>query len=100
MKTMNMVAVTGNTYPVKDKLKELGAKWDKDNKQWLVPEDKKAEAEKLVSEASKAPQEKKPFVHHRCKQCGAAASRYNRIYRSGICGQCYQGDREEREMGY
>lgn len=42
------VLITGNTYPVKDALKALGGKWDPNSKGWLVPDDKAAEARKLV----------------------------------------------------
>jgi len=42
------VLITGNTYPVKDALKALGGKWDPNAKGWLVPDDKAAEARKLV----------------------------------------------------
>lgn len=30
------LAVTGDTYPHKDALKKMGAKWDGDNKRWMV----------------------------------------------------------------
>jgi len=33
-------------------------------------------------------------------KCGQAASRYVRIYRNGICSQCYRDDMEEAAMGY
>lgn len=40
--------VSGNTYPVKDALKRLGARWNGAEKVWMVPESKHAEAVKLV----------------------------------------------------
>jgi hypothetical protein len=50
MTTMNQtVLITGNTYPVKDALKSLGAKWDADAKGWRVPAAKADEARKLVN---------------------------------------------------
>jgi len=46
--------VTGNTYPVKDELKALGARWDAANKGWRVPAAKAAEAQALVAGAPKS----------------------------------------------
>jgi len=43
-----MKEIRGNTFPVRAKLAELGGKWDKAGKCWLVPDDKAAEAEALV----------------------------------------------------
>ena len=43
--------VTGNTYPVKDKLRELGGRWIASQKAWDVPEDKFAQAQELVASA-------------------------------------------------
>ena len=123
--TANLVPVTGNTYPVKDQIKALGGKWDKDGKCWLVPEEKAAQAQALVSTGA-APKAghvdgkcdkcgcaidpkytlclkcKPAFRHTHCKQCGARPGPrgWPRIYRNGICSDCYQSDREEREMGY
>ncbi len=46
-----MVAITGNTFPVKDKLKELGGRWDPKFKVWMVPKSKKMLAEFYVNNA-------------------------------------------------
>jgi hypothetical protein len=48
---MNTVLITGNTYPVKDKLKELGAKWDARNKGWKVPATRADEAKAIMAAA-------------------------------------------------
>ena len=54
--TAATVLVTGNTYPVKDSLKALGARWDAAAKGWRVPADKAEAARALVSgTAPKAP---------------------------------------------
>lgn len=45
------VAITGNTFPVKDQIKALGGKWDADSKAWMVPADKADQAKALVSGA-------------------------------------------------
>lgn len=89
-----MIAISGNTYPVKDQLRKLGGKWDPNQKAWLVPDDKADIAREIVAKAPAT--EKRPFKHYKCKVCGVAASRYSPIYASGECRDCY----EERKMGY
>ena len=93
---MATVAITGNTYPVKDQLKALGARWNPDQKAWMVEADKADQARKIVSGTPAGTSSPRPFVHHKCTVCGAKADRYNRIYRSGECRDCF----EERKMGY
>ena len=44
-----MIAITGNTYPVRAQLAALGGKWDKVGKCWMVPEDKAEEAKRIVN---------------------------------------------------
>lgn len=51
---MAAVAITGNTYPVKDKLSALGGRWDGELKAWMVPADKADAARKLVASAPKS----------------------------------------------
>lgn len=48
---MNTVAITGNTYPVKEQLKALGGRWNADRKAWMVPADKATLAQSLVISA-------------------------------------------------
>jgi hypothetical protein len=43
--------ITGNTYPVKGKLRALGGTWDKRAMGWHVPADKAEEARALVDAA-------------------------------------------------
>ena len=45
---MALVAINGNTYPIKDQLRALGGKWDAANKVWMVPQERASEAQKLV----------------------------------------------------
>lgn len=111
------VTISGNTYPVKDKLKAIGARWDKDGKTWIIDAAKLDAANAIVAaQPVAAPGTcskchgmcKAPYTlcwnckpaPSRCRECGAAATRYLRIYRNGICSSCYQDEREEREMGY
>ena len=48
-----MLPVLGNTYPVKEELKAMGARWDKDKKSWVIAESKHKEAQKLVKSYKK-----------------------------------------------
>lgn len=47
------VAISGNTYPVKDQLKALGARWNPDAKAWMIPADRAEEARRIVARAPK-----------------------------------------------
>lgn len=51
MTTQSTVAITGNTYPVKDQIKALGGRWNAASKAWLVPADKADAARQLVANA-------------------------------------------------
>lgn len=100
-----MVAISGNTYPVKDQLKALGAKWNPDQKAWMVDETKADQARSIVSGASAtstAPLSR-PYRATKCRVCGVDQGPRNargyyavRIYKSGECQDCF----EERKMGY
>lgn len=45
----NVVAITGNTFPVKDQLRALGGRWNADRKAWMVPAEKADQARQLVA---------------------------------------------------
>lgn len=95
------IAITGNTYPVKDQLKALGATWDADRKAWMVPQDKAEMARQIVAQApAKTVGATRSYTPNRCRDCGCTSSRYNRIYRNGQCRNCWLGDKEEADMGY
>jgi hypothetical protein len=96
------VAITGNTYPVKEALKALGARWNGDSKAWMISADKADQARKIVAESATtaATQTKSAYRPSRCSECRCAGSQYNPIYRSGVCRQCWVSEKEEREMGY
>lgn len=47
------IYLVGNTFPIKDKIKSLGAHWDNDRKAWWIGSQSKAEVEALVSAAPK-----------------------------------------------
>ena len=44
-----MVTITGNTFPVKEKIKALGGRWNADARGWDVPDSQAREARALVS---------------------------------------------------
>lgn len=55
-----MVAIQGNTYPVKDELKKLGARWNGAKKVWEIAQSRHALALKLVPAAKpKAPRKRR-----------------------------------------
>jgi len=99
-KEPTMSPISGNTYPVKDQLKQLGAKWDALNKVWMIEDAKLPEALEIVKKGESAP--KKPYSGpKKCVVCGVVQTFHGRypnvkIYRSGECQDCY----EERKMGY
>jgi hypothetical protein len=90
-----MVPVKGNTYPVKETLKTLGARWDKDAKTWLVPADKLEAAQTIVAGAPKkewtkvdsiaAAGRKRGETPGRCSDCGIACK-----YPYTQCWDCRQ----------
>jgi hypothetical protein len=50
------LVLTGNTFPVKDQIKNMGGIWDGDRKAWLMPDaDRLAKAKALLTPAASAP---------------------------------------------
>lgn len=94
-----MTLITGNTFPVKEAIKTLGGKWDPMSRGWKVPDEKAEEAKALVAKGTSTTRPK-PHTPSRCEECGCAPSRYVKIYRNGVCSNCYRAEREEAEMGY
>jgi hypothetical protein len=95
--------ITGNTYPVKESLKSLGCRWDAADKCWTASTPEMAEqARAIVAGAgtSSRPTCTSGYRPTRCRDCGAAPSRYRPIYRNGQCRDCYISDKEEADMGY
>ena len=48
--------LTGNTYPVKEELKKLGARWDAANKGWRSAPGLVAQAREIIAKAPKQEQ--------------------------------------------
>ena len=57
-----LVEITGNTYPVKDALKAMGARWNADKKCWMISASKAQEAAALVGTARRTTVNSRP-VH-------------------------------------
>lgn len=104
--TSDLVAITGNTYPVKEQLKALGARWNADAKAWMVAPDKAEQAKAIVSGGS-ASKTTTTFRPRKCSCCGITPQVDRRGFvqygtkilttRFGVlCGDCY----EEAKMGY
>ena len=104
MSTSKLVKIVGNTFPVKDQLRALGAKWNVDEKCWYIASDKEAEANAIIAGSGTKTMGARSgsFRPRKCVVCGAVAQVDRRgypivkIYRSGECADCY----EERKMGY
>ena len=77
-----MVAITGNTYPVKDALKSLGARWDADKKAWMIAEAKADQARKIVAGSNGKTSAKPTFS--RCHECGRPSKGYYRCYNCSL----------------
>ncbi len=50
-----MVRITGNTYPCRAQLHDLGGQWVERTRSWWVPDDRAAEARALVAAHPRAP---------------------------------------------
>jgi len=104
-----MTILTGNTYPVKDALKAIGARWNADQKAWAISAAKADEARKIIAggstsnSTSASPKAYKPTTCRVCGQKQQTEGRYGqyisagtKILKNGECVDCY----EERKMGY
>ena len=78
------VAITGNTYPVKDQIKALGARWNADKKAWMVPLGKADQARKIVAGASSTGRSSQSSGSRRCHDCGAPSKSYYRCYQCSL----------------
>lgn len=85
------VLITGNTYPVKDRLRALGGTWDAQAKGWRVPEDKADEARKIVANASSGARKSGARTGRsgRCRGCGGPIRNAPHARaQGGYCGSC------------
>jgi len=68
---MTVVAITGNTYPVKDRIKALGGRWDAGRKAWMVAADKEAQARAIVASAPQSVRPRFSRAERECPRFGA-----------------------------
>ena len=77
----SLVAITGNTYPVKDQIRALGGRWNPETKSWMVPETQATAARALVSAAPVQARKTGAKPHFsKCHECGAPSRGYYRCY--------------------
>lgn len=93
--TTSLVAITGNTFPVKDQLKAMGARWNADSKAWMVAADKADAARALVSGAPKQPYTGPRSTGHRPGTCSHCGERCNPRFRT--CVECAHGGQSYRD---
>lgn len=92
----DMVAVSGNTYPVKDKIKTLGGRWDADRKAWMVPASNAEAARALVPAYKPAPNHTHAAAFsqaghdahgpgtYECEDCGDRVRRGTTCWETGL----------------
>lgn len=79
--------ISGNTYPVKDKLKAMGGVWRPLQLSWEVPDAVGEKAKALVAAAGpKASPGRRPTRYSRDRSQGYCAA--CRASASGMCRQC------------
>lgn len=88
-----MTTITGNTYPVKERFKALGGRWNPNVNGWDVPDNKAEEAKKLVTEAPVSERQSRNDGSQtkRCWECGCAftygdAKRNDGDWQDSYCG--------------
>lgn len=67
-----MIELRGNTYPIRQQLKALGCRWDKERRIWLAPPEAAKQAQDLV-DTQPAPerlQGGRAVPQRRCWECG------------------------------
>lgn len=85
--TEKLIAITGNTYPVKEQLKALGARWNGDRKAWMVAPEQAGAAQAIVAGAGP----KKSYSGGRARSFGARGGRWN-----GCSMGCREGNPNPR----
>lgn len=77
------IYITGNTFPVKDKIKAMGGHWDNDRKMWWIGVQARAQVEQLVAAAGPStytptPIDRNARVYRKVRYTGKSGS--TRIY--------------------
>ena len=68
------LVLSGNTFPIKEKIKASGGFWDGVRKAWLIPDE---ETLATLKAAMPAPKPKK-HSSDRCLECGGYLSKFDR----------------------
>ena len=77
-----MIAIKGNTYPIKEQLKALDGKWNAADKAWMVPDELAEQARALLPAATtyhglnrnaalSSNRSNCPDVTKPCRKCGS-----------------------------
>lgn len=82
------VAITGNTYPVKEQLKALGARWNPDAKAWMVEAEKAEQARNIVAGAKSAPRSNRGGIYDSQRFNGYGRPRGGFVKRCISGGNC------------
>lgn len=80
-----MTEIVGNTYPVKEQLKALGARWNPTNKSWMVDDDVAHEAQAIVETAGPKRKSTRGFRGRRNRY---STTGYGRCEDAPCCGCC------------
>jgi hypothetical protein len=83
---MAQLKITGNTYPVKDALKAIGARWDADERSWTIASSKIDQARKIVADAPKS-----QATPGKCLACGKQLATWERQRSVKRCADCRDG---------
>lgn len=75
-----MIPIGGNTYPVREQLKEIGGRWDPEQRVWMVPEQVAATARRIVSSVKRLCLKSRP-----CTNRGASAQKVG-VPAQKVCG--------------
>lgn len=84
-----MVAIRGNTYPVRSELRAIGGRWDPQGKAWMVPETVADRARQLVDAAPRQAYRPRPATH--CTHCGELLSQWAMRHGYRTCKECAHG---------
>jgi hypothetical protein len=85
--TSGWVALTGSTFPVRDRLKQMGAQWNGDIKAWVIAPEKAAAAKAIIP----TPTRRAAAPTKQCWECGrsftyADAAKNHGDWADGYCG--------------
>jgi hypothetical protein len=77
-----MIEIIGNTYAVREQLKDLGCKWNAQTKTWWAPPEKAVEVQAVLGTAVKSKSRPSGYAPRTCRDCGC------KINYGALCGKC------------